>query len=79
MTVLGTKDKTVKEIGRDSALSLTELTFFFFFFFSFILIIFSILVCTTVNMVCNESPFIHPSFHSITGQGPSVSKCYTDC
>ena len=76
MTVLGTKDKTVKEIGRDSALSLMELTFFFF---SFILIIFSILVCTTVNMVCNESPFIHSSFHSITGQGPSVSKCYTDC
>ena len=76
MTVLGTKDKTVKVIGRDSALSLMELMFFFS---SIILIIFSILVCTTVNIVCNESPFIHPSFHSITGQGPSVSKCYTDC
>ena len=76
MTVLGTKDETVKEIGRDSALSLMELTFFFS---SFILIIFSILVWTTVNIVCNESPFIHPSFHSIAGQGPSVSKCYTDC
>ena len=76
MTVLGTKDKTVKEIGRDSALSLMELTFFFFLF---ILILFSILVCTAVNMVGDESPFIHPSFHSITGQRPSVSKCCSDC